>query len=133
MKLKRKKILLADCDEEVLIALEKQLEDAGFDTATAWTAKQALKLTDSHAFDLALVNEHLPDAKCEFVLKALQEKGKRILCIVMHPGIPRVVDFIRFKGLGARDIVCKRPYRQIVDLVRECFVFDEDEREVLAA
>jgi len=131
MKTNRKRILLADCDEEVLITLEKLLEDAGFETITAWTAKQALKLTDSHPFDLALVNEYLPDAKCEEVVKALQGRGRRTLCIVMHPGIPRVVDFVRFAGLGARDIVCKRPYRQIVDLVRECFVCDG--REVLAA
>jgi len=131
MKTKRKKILLADCDEDVLIALEKLLEDAGFDTRTAWTAMEALRLVDSSAFDLALVNEYLPDAKCEEVVKALQRRGKSTLCIVMQPRAPRDVDFMRFEGVGARDIVCKRPYRQIVELVRECFVGHE--REVLAA
>ncbi len=47
MKTSRKKVLVADCHEEVLIALEKMLEDAGFDTTTVWTARDALKLVDS--------------------------------------------------------------------------------------
>lgn len=34
MKTLRKNILVADCHEETLIALEKILEDAGFDTTT---------------------------------------------------------------------------------------------------
>ena len=57
----RKKILVADCHEDVLIILERLLEDAGFDTTTVWTAKEALTLLDSHAFDLVLVNKYLPD------------------------------------------------------------------------
>jgi hypothetical protein len=36
----RKRILLADCHEDVLINLEKLLEDAGFETTTAWTARR---------------------------------------------------------------------------------------------
>lgn len=55
MKTARKKILIADCHEEVLIALEKMLEDAGFDTTTAWTARETLALVDSQVFDLVLV------------------------------------------------------------------------------
>jgi len=133
MKLNRKRILLADCDEDYLIVLEKLLEDAGFDTTIAWGGKEALEVAYASAFDLALLNEYLPDAKCEEVLQALQKHGRRTLCIVMHPNVPRIADFMRFEGLGAKDIVCKRPYRQIVGLVRECLAWNEDEREVLAA
>lgn len=127
MKTKRKRILLADCHEDVLIALEKLLEDAGFDTTTAWTEKEALTLAESSTFDLALVNEHLFDVECERVLKALQKGGKRTFCVVMYSSIPKIVDFVRFKGLGARDIVCKRPYVRILDLVRKHFVGDGNE------
>jgi CheY-like chemotaxis protein len=120
----RKRILIADCDEDVLIILEKLLEDAGFDTTTVWTAKEALKLTDSDAFDLVLVNEYLPDADCGDVLRALQERGGQIPCIVMQPSAPEFVDFTRFEALGAKDIVCKHCFRQIVEIVRECLLCD---------
>jgi DNA-binding NtrC family response regulator len=124
MKTSRKQILIADCHEDVLIILERLLEDAGFDTTTVWTAKEALKLADSHAFDLVLVNEYLPDAECEDVLKALHKRGEQIPCIVMQPSAPEIVDFTRFEALGAKDIVCKHCFRQIVEIVRECLVCD---------
>ncbi|HYM74355.1 MAG TPA: response regulator [Candidatus Dormibacteraeota bacterium] len=120
----RKRILIADCNEDVLIILEKLLEDAGFDTTTAWTAEEALKLADSHVFDLVIVNQYLPDADCEDVLTALQKRGRPIPCIVMQPSAPEFVDFARFEALGAKDIVCKHCFLQIVEIVRECLLCD---------
>jgi DNA-binding NtrC family response regulator len=125
MKTSRKKVLIADCHEEVLIALEKMLEDAGFDTTTVWTARDALKLVDSQAFDLVLVNEYLPDAECEYVLKALRKRGRQMPCIVMQPSAPEITDFTELHALGARNIVCKYAYRQIVEIVSECLAGDE--------
>lgn len=127
LKPERKRILLVDCHEDGLIALEKVLEDEGFDTATAWTAKEALTLADSSAFDVAIVNEYLPDAECEEVLRALQKGGQQTFCIVMHSRVPEIVDSVRFGSLGARAIVCKRPYVRILELVREHFVRDGNE------
>ena len=124
MKPSRKRILVADCHEDVLIILERLLEDAGFDTTTVWTAKEALNLADSHAFDLVLVNEYLPDAECEDVLKALRKRGEQTPCIVMQPSAPEIVDFTRFEALGAKDIVCKHSFRQIVDIVRKYLLCD---------
>ena len=46
MTTQRKKILVADCHEDVLIVLERLLEDAGFDTTTVWTARDLLRLVD---------------------------------------------------------------------------------------
>ena len=120
MKTARKKVLIADCHEEVLIVLERMLEDAGFDTTTAWTAKDALQLVDSQSFDLVLVNEYLPDAECEDLLKALRKRGAQMPWIVMQPSAPEITDFTVLQALGARDIVCKYAYGQIVEIVSEC-------------
>ena len=125
MKTLRKKILVADCHEETLIALEKMLEDAGFDTTTVWTADDALKRLDSEVFDLVLVNEYLPDADCKDLLKALRKRGAQMPCVVMQPSAPETTDFSRLQALGARDIVCKHAYRQVVEIVRECLVCDK--------
>jgi DNA-binding response OmpR family regulator len=122
MKTPRKKVLIADCHEDVLIALEKMLEDAGFDTTTAWTAKDALRLVDSQEFDLVLVNEYLPDAECEDLLKALRKRGAQMPFIVMQPSAPEITDFTGLQALGAREIVCKYAYRQVVEIVSGCLV-----------
>ena len=127
----RKRVLVADCHEDVLITLEKILEDAGFNTSTVWTAREALKLLDSQSFDLVLVNEYLPDAECEEFLKALRRRGARPPCIVMQPSAPELTDFAELQVLGARGIVCKYAHSQIVALVSECLA-GEKETELVA-
>lgn len=124
MTTQRKKMLVADCHEDVLITLERLLEDAGFDTTTVWTARDLLRLVDSHIFDLVLVNKYLPDADCEDVLKALHKRSDEVPCIVMQPSAPEIVDSARFEALGAKNIVCKHCLRQIVEIVRECLLCD---------
>jgi DNA-binding NtrC family response regulator len=133
MKSIRKKVLIADCHEEVLIALEKMLEDAGFDTTTAWTARETLALVDSQVFDLVLVNEYLPDAGCEDLLKAMQEKGVQIPCIVMQPSGPAITHLAALQALGAHHVVCKHAYRQIVEIVGECLACDNKTPLVVGA
>lgn len=117
MKTPRKRVLVADCHEEVLIILERMLEDAGFDTTTVWTARDALELVASQGFDLVLVNEYLPDAECEDVLKALSTKGAHVPCIVMQPSAPEITDVRGLQALGASEVVCKHAYQQIVETV----------------
>jgi DNA-binding response OmpR family regulator len=128
MKTARKKVLIADCHEEVLIVLEKMLEDAGFDTTTAWTAKDALRLVDSQVFDLMLVNEYLPDAECEDLLKALRKTGAETPFVVMQPSATEITDSSGLRALGARDIVCKYAYRQVIEMVRKCLASDQKTR-----
>lgn len=128
MRARRRKILVADCHNDTLIILEKLLEDAGFDTTTVWTARDILSLVDSHVFDLVLVNEYLPDAECEDLLKDLQKRRESVACIVMLPCEPEMTDFISLEKLGARDVVCKHDYRQVVKIVRECLACEKKSR-----
>jgi len=120
MKTARKKVLIADCHEEVIIILEKMLEDAGFDTTTVWTAREALQFVGSQVFDLVLINEYLPDAECEDVLRVFRKRGAQVPCIVMQPSAPEITDIRGLRDLGARDFVCKRAYQHIVEAVSSC-------------
>ncbi len=120
MNAKLRKILVADCHDDTLIILEKLLEDSGFDTTTVWTAKDALSLAKAHAFDLVLISKYLPDAEGEDLLRELHKRGESVACIVMLPSEPEMTDFTSLETLGARDVVCKRAYRQVLKTVREC-------------
>ena len=128
MKAHRKKILVADCHEDGLIVLERLLEDAGFDTTTVWTGRDALRLAESHVFDLILLSSYLPDAECEALLSELRKRGETSACIVMLPCEPEMTDFISLEKLGARDIVCKHDYRHVVKVVRECLACEKNSR-----
>ncbi|HEV2400228.1 MAG TPA: response regulator [Candidatus Sulfotelmatobacter sp.] len=128
MERQRKKILVADCHEDGLIVLEKLLEDAGFDTTTVWTAKEALRLVESHVFDLVLLSKYLPDSECDELLKVLRKRGEIVTCVVMLPSEPEMTDFINLETSGARDVVCKHAYKQVLETVRECLAYDKKSR-----
>jgi hypothetical protein len=68
------------------------------------------------------VNEYLPDAECEDILKAVRRRSERTPCIVMQPSAPEITDFSDLESLGATDVVYKYGYRHVVELVSECLV-----------
>jgi DNA-binding response OmpR family regulator len=77
-----KRILIVDDNEDVLIGLERTLEDAGFVTTTAWSREEALRLSDKGPFDLLLIDEHLSDLyspMLERVLRVAQPKAVLLL------------------------------------------------------
>jgi CheY-like chemotaxis protein len=56
-----RRILLADNDEDVLVALERTLEDGGYATATALSHAEASKLVSQGTFDLCVLDDYLSD------------------------------------------------------------------------
>jgi CheY-like chemotaxis protein len=56
------KILLVDDDELVRLTLCKILERYGFDTGTAASVPEALKLISSETYDVLLSDLHMPGA-----------------------------------------------------------------------
>jgi two-component system response regulator PfeR len=105
MNTRRAKVLIVDCDEDVLITFERLLEDEGYETTTAWTGQDARKAVQGQTFDLVLVNEYLPDMKLEDFISALRHRGYNVPCIVMQLSADR----INYTGLtaGAIAVVCK--------------------------
>jgi hypothetical protein len=53
-----------------------------------------------------------------------QDERLSLAPVVMQPGTPGIVDFVRLEALGAKDVVCKHRFRQIVEMVRELLLFD---------
>jgi CheY-like chemotaxis protein len=73
----RPKILVVDDDERVLIALEGVLEEAGYDTTTAWGGREALRMIQLRSFDLVLLDEYLPDLASEEILQELRSRSDK--------------------------------------------------------
>src|SRR5262249_43099602 len=65
------KILIVDDDERVLIELERLLEGEGYSTATAWSGREALALSEKARFDLLLLDEHVGDLEFEALRRGL--------------------------------------------------------------
>jgi len=67
----RNRILIVDNDEKVLIALERALEQEGYETQTAWDLPEGLEVLAEGGFRLLVVGDHPPELNCERVLKVL--------------------------------------------------------------
>jgi len=116
----RKKILILDHDERVLINLESVLESAGFETTTTWDMQEALTLLNCRDFDLLLLGDHPPQVKCAELLKGLRCQQSRAPCIVLHAAARYPFEDQYLRWLGAYAVLPKWKYRDLVARIQEC-------------
>ncbi len=130
---RRHRILIIDGHEDVLMALERLLEDNGFSTVTAWSAREALDIVESVKFDLILVNEYLPDADAEDLLRDLSARRGPPPCFVMHPGASNIMESRKFRIMGAVGLISKNNHRVLLDTVRDFFNSVVEKRKAVGA
>ena len=121
----RKRILILDHDEQVLIELESALESAGFETTTTWDRQEAVRLLDSRDFDLLLLGDHPPEVKCAELLKALRSRPSRAPCIVLRSVARYPFEDQYLCQLGAYAVMSKCEGCDLVAKVRECLEMAE--------
>ncbi len=120
MRQDRKKILIIDNDESVLIALERALEEEGHDTTTALDLPESLALMNSQDFDVLLVGDHPPELNCERLLKTLRKSNVWTPCVVMHSEARHPFSEQYLQYLGAHGVACKWNEKEVVEQVRNC-------------
>ena len=108
------KILIVDDDEDALIALERLLEEEGYSTATAWSGKEALALSDRANFDLLLVDEHGADVNLDSLLAELRQRQPAAFPLIMHSGRSGSSASL------AHHAVCKWKPSEVTALIRRC-------------
>jgi len=116
----RFKILILDNDEDVLIALERVLQEQGYDTTTAWDLPEGREILASDEFDLLLVGDHPPDLNCERLLKMLHAGRIKVPCVVMHSAARYPFSEEYLRHLGAHGMACKWNYNEVADEVARC-------------
>lgn len=79
-----KTILIADDDQDVLIGLERALEDAGFSTTTAWGREEALRLSEGARFDLLLIDEDLCVRNLSILMGEFRRSQPQAVLLLMH-------------------------------------------------
>ena len=122
---KSKEVLIVDSHEEVLISLEKLLEDAGFTTTTAWSAQEAEILLKAHPFEVVLVGDRLPDRRCEDLFRVVKRHRGSTRLIVLQASSPIVDDGSRFVFSGAFAVTCKHEHSAVLSAVRKAFAVSE--------
>jgi len=116
-KARRPRVLIVDDDEGVLILLEHLLEDAGYDTRTAWTGHEAVRCLAEQAFDMVLLDDYLPDISSEEVLRQVRKSGSSPPVLVLESGALPDELAVKYTRLGARFFVYKHRPQEIAGLV----------------
>ena len=83
------RILIADNDEDVLIALERVLENGGYATATALSHSAASRLLEEESFDLCVLDDYLSDNGSIGVLSEFRELGRKPIVVVTYHRFPK--------------------------------------------
>ena len=117
MKDTRRRILISDCDPELLMTLERVLEDNGFNTTTVCTTSETVRLLQGKSFDLALIADHPPELNCAAVLKGSHPGGTPIVALENRPRHPFAEPYLL--SLGVRKIVHKWDSSEVLRAVKE--------------
>jgi len=116
----RKKVLVVENDEQVLAAFQASLNDAGFDTQTTWSAREALSVLESERFDLLLTDGYLPDLHVSEFLDRVGRLRTRAKIVVMESPLPRLSVARRYQGLGVSAVMDKRDQVAVCRTVAAC-------------
>jgi len=103
-----RRILVADNDEEVLVALERTLENGGYVTTTAVNHAEASQLLSRGGFDLFVLDDYLSDADSIHVLTELRRRRISPLVIVTYHHFPELHQEKQLRALGVSALVSKR-------------------------
>ncbi len=103
---KKHKILIAEDDKPLVMALELKLSHAGFDVKVAMNGEEALSYIKKEDFDLVLLDLVMPKMDGFQVLETLAKEKKKHR-IVVTSNLSQEEDAQKAKSLGAEDYFVK--------------------------
>ena len=119
MQKKMGKILIADNDHDVLIALEHALESGGYTTVTAINEDEVLHLIGQENVDLCVLDDYLSDEVSIEVLVKFPDADRKPMVIVTYYRSPSPGQEKQFRSLGVSAFVNKGTPSELVGIVSQ--------------
>lgn|SRR5690348_1169548 len=119
LKTRPQRILIADNDEEVLLNLERILEDCGYATTTALSHAEAAHRLSQEQFDLYVLDDFLSDKDSVEALSELRQSWAVLPVIVTYQRFPTRNQEQQLRRLGVLALVHKRAHIQLAQIVFE--------------
>jgi DNA-binding response OmpR family regulator len=116
------KILIADDNKAIAMALDLKLQNEGFEVKTVFNGNEALDLLEKEKFDLLILDLIMPQLNGFGVLKGIKEKGIKTPVIVSSD-LSQPEDINKVKELGAVDFFVKSDMSvvEMVEKIKEYF------------
>ncbi len=107
---RKRKVLIADDEPNIVMALEFLLKRAGYDVRAATNGDEALALVESYAPDLVLIDIMMPGKSGYEVCQRMRERPEwRHIKIVMVTAKGREAEISKGMSLGA-DLYVTKPF-----------------------
>lgn len=100
------RILVIDDDEGIRKVITTALNDESYITDTASNGKEAIEKSKVNAYNLAIIDIHLPDMEGTQLLSELKETTPKMRKIIVT-GFPEVQNAITAVKKGANDYITK--------------------------
>ncbi len=113
----RPKILVVESDPDLLIVLEKFLEDAGYETTITWDSWEALSWIDCNTFAAVIVGEHPQSVSCLEVVRRLRRKSDETVCVVLD-GPECQLERDELRALAVRAVISKWNLKEVVQTLQ---------------
>ncbi len=116
----REHVLIVDDDPDVVAILERVLRKHGYDTTTAASGSEALKLVGEQTFSVAIVDNRLGDAEGVELIKPFKQASSDLSVIIVtgHTSFETALQAINF---GASALVAKPiDFDQLLAKIGEC-------------
>jgi DNA-binding response OmpR family regulator len=111
------RILLADDDEDVLLALERTLENGGHSTVSVLNYGDASSMLSRTTFDLLVLDDYLSDKDSIQSLTELRRAGMTMLVIVTYYRFPSFHVERQLRALGVSALVNKSAHSELVEMI----------------
>lgn len=100
------RVLVADDDPQMQLAINASLARAGYDVAVVGNGAQALELLEQEPFDVVISDQRMPGLTGQELLAALQQRATQVpfIMITAHGTITQAVEAMQ---LGAADFITK--------------------------
>ncbi len=127
---KQTRILVADDDPQMQLAIKSTLARAGYDVVVAPDGRQALDHLEQDTFDLVISDQRMPEMTGQELLAAMQQREMSTPCVMItaHGTINQAVEAMQ---LGAADFITKPFAAQDLERVVER-VLSPDNKEFRA-
>jgi DNA-binding NtrC family response regulator len=111
------RILLADNDKDVLVALERTLENGGHTTVAVLSYEEASSMLSRTTFDLLVLDDYLSDKDSIQSLTEFRRAGMTMLVIVTYYRFPSFHVEKQLRALGVSALVNKSAHSELVEMI----------------
>jgi DNA-binding response OmpR family regulator len=112
------KVLILDCDPDVLTLLQHVLESAGIDTTITWNYIEARELAHNNSFDVILVGGYAPEFTAETFWRDF--KSNAASCSYLLLGASEG-EAEHYRRLDAGEALPKRDPLRVLEEVQKCW------------